>query len=159
MEIEKVKGEFSVCKVEDYSQVNLQSEYCFVGKTDAENSLVCLSEQKPSNITECEDGWKALRIKGVIEFDTVGVLSRISSLLAEKGIAIFVVSTFNTDYIFVKKEQDSSAVQALVNAGFRILTGDPYGDYFLNRTLSDIMEEYGEQRDEWKSVNGDDWSV
>ena len=153
MEIEKLRAEFSVCKVEDYSQVNLQSEYCFIGKTDKENSLVCLTEQKPSNVTECEDGWKALRIKEKMDFTATGVLSGLSALLAQQGVSIFVVSTFDTDYIFVKKEQESTAVQTLVNAGHRILTGDPYGDYFLNRTLSDIMEEYGEQRDEWVSIH------
>lgn len=150
MEIEKIEGEFSVCKVADYSQVNLQNEYCFICKTDEENSLVCLTEQKPANTIECEDGWKALRIKGVIELTAIGVLSRISSLLAEGNIAIFVVSTFNTDYIFLKQEQESEALQILVNGGYKILTGDPYGDYFLNRSVGDIMEEYSEQHDEWK---------
>ncbi len=150
MKIEKIKGNFSVCKVKDYSQTDFQNEYCFIGKTDEENSLVCLTENKPANTTECEDGWKAFRIQGVIDFSKVGILSKLSSLLAERNIPVFVVSTFNTDYIFVNEKYESPAIQAFVNDGHRILTGDPYGDYFYNRTASDIMREYSDQNDEWK---------
>ena len=44
MQIKRIKGDFSVCKVKDFSLVNLESEYCFVGKTDEERSVVCLTE-------------------------------------------------------------------------------------------------------------------
>ena len=46
MELKKLDGSFSVCKVVDYSMVNLNSTYCFIGKTDEENSLVCLQEEE-----------------------------------------------------------------------------------------------------------------
>ena len=52
MEIKKLHANFSVCKVADYSQVNLEAEYCFIGKTDEENSLVCKMEDVPENVTE-----------------------------------------------------------------------------------------------------------
>ena len=42
MEIKKINHDFSVCKVADYSLVNLNAEYCFIGKTDEEKSLVCI---------------------------------------------------------------------------------------------------------------------
>ena len=59
MELKKLDGSFSVCKVVDYSMVNLNSTYCFIGKTDEENSLVCLQEEVPENTIEREDHWKA----------------------------------------------------------------------------------------------------
>ena len=62
MEIKKIEEPFSVCKVKDYSKVNLQDTFTFVAKTDEELSLVCLTQSVPDNTTEREDGWKALRI-------------------------------------------------------------------------------------------------
>lgn len=56
MELKKINKDFSVCKVEDYSQVHWESEYLFIEKTDEENSLVCLTEEVPSNTTAREDG-------------------------------------------------------------------------------------------------------
>ena len=68
MEIKKIDLDFSVCKVEDFSQVNFDDEFIFVGKTDEELSLVCNSEFVPKNILECETGWKCFRIQGVLDF-------------------------------------------------------------------------------------------
>lgn len=62
MELKKIDHDFSVCKVEDYSYVNLDAEYTFVGKTDEERSLVCITRDLPPNVIEREDGWKALDV-------------------------------------------------------------------------------------------------
>lgn len=121
MEIKKIDYEFTVCKVRDYTMVNLEDEYCFIGKTDDENSLVCRTEKVPDNVVEQESGWKAFRIRGVLDFSLIGVLSKISALLAGNNIGIFVVSTYNTDYIFVKKEKISEALQVLADNGYRIV--------------------------------------
>lgn len=149
MIIKKLQGDFTVCKVVDYTLVNLESEFCFIGKTDEEKSLVCLTKDVPLNTTEREDGWRAFRIEGVLDFSLVGILANISNVLAKANIQILAISTFNTDYILVKKEKEMDALSKLAQAGYRIATGDPYGDYFLNRSASDIMREYGEQQDEW----------
>ena len=100
MELKVIAHDFSVCKVKDYSQVDLSKEYCFTGKTDEEKSFVCITKNVPDNVIEREDGWKAFRIQGVLDFSLIGILSKISTLLGENGIGIFAVSTFNTDYIF-----------------------------------------------------------
>ena len=121
MEIKKIDRDFTVCKVADYSLVNLDTEFCFVGKTDEEKSLVCLTSDVPQNVTEREDGWKAFRIEGILEFSLTGILSRISEILAENQIGIFVVSTFNTDYILTKKENYQKAAAVLGNAGYVII--------------------------------------
>jgi len=113
MKIEKIDEEFSICKVEDYSQIDLKSKYCFIGKTEEENSLVCPVEKVPGNITVRDDGWKAFRIQGVLDFSLVGVLSKITTILAENNIGIFAVSTYNTDYILTKKENFHKALELL----------------------------------------------
>ena len=100
MELKKLDGSFSVCKVVDYSMVNLNSTYCFI---------------------EREDHWKAFRIQGILDFSLIGILSEISTLLAKKSIGIFAISTYNTDYILMKEEQFENAVRILAEAGYRIL--------------------------------------
>lgn len=122
MEIKKIDCDFSVCKVKDYSLVKLDSEYCFIGKTDEEKSLVCVTEEVPANTTEREDGWKAFRIQGVLDFSLIGILSKISGILAENKIGIFAISTFNTDYVLMKEENYQKALNALGSAGYKIVS-------------------------------------
>ena len=105
MEIKKMNYDFSICKVENFSHVNLDSDYCFIGKTDEEKSLVCITADVPANVIEQDDGWKAFRIQGVLNFSLIGILSKISRILADNNIGIFVVSTYNTDYVLTKKEK------------------------------------------------------
>ena len=121
MEIKKIPYDFSVCKVRDYTHARLDAEYCFIGKTDEENSLVCLTSEVPSDTLERDDGWRAFRICGVLDFSLIGILSKISALLAENKIGIFAISTFNTDYILTKKENYNKALEVLKNAGYKIL--------------------------------------
>ncbi len=121
MEIKRIDGSFSICKVTDLSLVDLSSPFCFAGKTDEENSLVCIKEDVPPNTTERDDGWTAFRIQGVLDLSLVGVLSRASSLLAENGIAIFAISTYNTDYILTKAEDADRAAELFSAAGYQLV--------------------------------------
>lgn len=121
MQIKVLDCDFSVCKVQDYSKVNFKGEYFFLGKTDEENSLVCTTEDVPSNTIEHDDNWKAFRIAGVLDFSLIGILSEISALLAQNSIGIFAVSTYNTDYIFTKKENFQKALNVLKNSGYEIV--------------------------------------
>ncbi len=120
MKIKKLKFNFSVCKVKDFSQVNLNSEFCFIGKTDEENSLVCITDAVPENVAERDDGWSAFRIEGILDFSLIGILSKISSLLADNNIGIFAVSTYNTDYILTKRENVNQALEVLSGAGYEV---------------------------------------
>ena len=120
MEIKRMDYNFSVCKVADYSHIKLDSEYSFIGKTDEEKSLVCITEDVPSNVTEREDGWMAFRIQGVLDFSMIGILSEISGILAENKIGIFVISTYNTDYVLTKKENYQRVLDVLNRAGYKI---------------------------------------
>ena len=121
MKLKKLNFDFSICKVEDYRKINFDSEYFFLGKTDEENSLVCITKDIPPNAIEHDDNWKGLKIQGVLDFSLIGILSKISALLADNAIGIFVVSTYNTDYIFTKKENFQKAIQVLTNAGYEIV--------------------------------------
>ena len=76
MEIKKIHQDFTVCQVKNYSLVNLESAYCFIEKTDEENSLVCITSEVPSNVIQRDDGWKAFRIQGVLDFSLIGILAK-----------------------------------------------------------------------------------
>lgn len=121
MEIKKINHDFSVCKVKDYSLVNLDAQYCFIEKTDEENSLVCMTENVPSNTVERDDGWRAFRIQGILDFSLIGILAKIAGILAENQISIFAVSTYNTDYVFIKKENYEKTLGVLAHEGYTIV--------------------------------------
>lgn len=121
MEIKRMNHVFSVCKVEDFSLVDWNAEFCFMGKTDEEKSLVCPTSTVPPNTTEREDGWKAFRIQGTLDFSLIGILSEISGILAENKIGIFAISTFNTDYVLTKEENYEKAIEALRKAGYKMV--------------------------------------
>lgn len=121
MEIKKIDHNFSVCQVEDYSLVNLNSEYGFIGKTDEEKSLVCITDEVPANVIQRDDGWKAFRIQGVLDFSLIGILAKIAAALADNGISIFAVSTYNTDYVLMKRENYQKALDVLKALGYMII--------------------------------------
>ena len=121
MELKKIDHNFSVCQVEDYSLVNLNSEYSFIGKTDEEKSLVCITDEVPANVIQRDDGWKAFRIQGVLDFSLIGILAKIAAALADNGISIFAVSTYNTDYVLMKKENYQKALDVLKALGYMII--------------------------------------
>lgn len=120
MELKKLPYDLTVCKVESMADIDLGNDFFFVGKTDEELSLVCLSSKTPARTLEQEDGWRAFRIQGVLDFSLIGILSKVSGVLAESEIGIFVVSTYNTDYILVKAEDFDKSASALEAAGFSI---------------------------------------
>lgn len=120
MIIQPINGDFSICKVADYTKVSLDTPYCFIATTDEEKSLVCPTEMVPANAVQREDSWRAFRIGGVLDFSLIGILADISRVLAEKKIGIFVVSTFNTDYVLTKEENLHRSLDALKDAGYTI---------------------------------------
>lgn len=111
--IETLTDTFSICKVKDYSGIDLSQPFCFTAHTDEENSLLCPAEQVPENTTDRNDGWRGFRIRGQPDFSLIGILSGILKILAENEISVFAVSTFNTDYIFVRQEDFQKAIQVL----------------------------------------------
>lgn len=121
MELKRLEHDFTVCKIKDLSEVDVSDEFYFIGKTDEELSLVCLTEHTPKNTIAREDGWRAFRLCGTFDFSLIGILSRLSSILAENHIAIFAVSTYHTDYILVKKENYPLALAVLEKSGYRII--------------------------------------
>ena len=120
MRLEVVEGEFTVSKVSGMHEVNLAAPWLFIGRTDAETSVVCLSAHAPVHCLAREDGWRAFRVAGQMDFGLTGVLASLATVLAQASVSIFALSTFDTDYILVKKENLSKALEALASAGHEV---------------------------------------
>ena len=120
MVLDRLPYVFTVCKLRSAEDIVTDKEFYFTGITDEEISLVCKTCDVPSVTESRDDGWKGFRIAGVLDFSLIGILSEISSVLAGNKIGIFAVSTYNTDYIFIKEENFERAMTALKEAGYEI---------------------------------------
>ena len=121
MQLELLQDRFCVCKIDSVSQVNTQSDFFFLAKTDSETSLVCKEVDAPKERAVIDKVWRGFRIVGTLDFSLVGILADISSVLAKAGAPIFAVSTYDTDYILVKEEYLDNALIALKDGGYSIM--------------------------------------
>lgn len=121
MVLKRLPDSLTVCKLADTAEIDLQRPFYFLGKTDEELSLVCCTADTPARTTARSDGWRGLRIEGTLDFSMIGILSKLSAVLAAAGIGIFAVSTYNTDYILVQAPQFDRAAQALTDAGYTVI--------------------------------------
>jgi hypothetical protein len=90
----------------------LASDFVSITKTADELSIVADIACVPRGV-DMDAGWRMLKIDSVLDFSLVGIIAGISSYLAEASISIFVISTYNTDYILIKKENLDKAVHIL----------------------------------------------
>lgn len=120
MQLKILKESLTVCKVRTIEEIDLSGGIYFIGKTDEELSLVCETSRTPTATLARDDGWRGFRIEGVLDFSLIGILSKLSGILAENKIGIFAVSTYNTDYILVKEQNFEKAIAALKEKGYRV---------------------------------------
>ena len=121
MELKIIEYNLTVCKVADVSAIDMTTDFYFIGKTDEELSLVCKTDDTPTETIERDDGWRGFRIQGVLDFSLIGILAKLSGILAENKIGIFAVSTYNTDYILVKEENFERALTVLASEGYTVV--------------------------------------
>ena len=100
--------------------INKDSFYS-ITRTDDEFSIVCLQDSVPLDI-KIEKDWKILKIVGVLDFSLIGILASISTLLAANKISIFVISTYDTDYILVKNDKIEATIKILGENNYEIIT-------------------------------------
>lgn len=115
-------GELAVCRLPAGAptpRVPDTAELFAVTRTRDELSVVCPVADAPDDAT-VERGWRALAIVGPLEFALTGVLAGIARPLAEAGLSIFAVSTYDTDYVLVRADALDPAVEALHGAGYEI---------------------------------------
>jgi len=94
-----------------------QGQFCSITKTDEELSIVC-SSLVHLDSESSETDWSCIKVLGPLDFSLTGILADISAVLAKAEISIFVISTFDTDYILVKSEKLQATKKALQQAGY-----------------------------------------
>lgn len=97
----------------------MEAGFCTVTRTAEELSVVCPEERIPDSIG-CDRGWRALKIEGPLDLSDIGIVLSLAEPLAANGIAIFVVSTYETDYTLVRESQLEAALKALGEQGHTI---------------------------------------
>ena len=97
--------------------------FCSVTRTAEELSVICATAEVPavSALVAREDGWRALRLVGPFAFTEVGVLLRVAAPLADAGVGILPVATFDTDYVLVPEARLPDALAALRAAGHAVV--------------------------------------
>ncbi|HEY9636576.1 MAG TPA: ACT domain-containing protein [Coleofasciculaceae cyanobacterium] len=90
-----------------------------ISRTADELSIVCPEHCVPSDVT-CERGWSALKFDGSFDFALTGILVAVAVPLAEAGVSIFAVSTYDTDYVLVKESQLDLAISVLSKQGHHV---------------------------------------
>ena len=122
LRIRLLQGTYAVCQIKDTENIlNCFDEKDFfsITKTEDEISVVMLQDKISSEI-KAEKDWRILKVEGTLDFSLIGILAKISGILAKNSISIFVISTFNTDYILVKEEKIEKAMTVLSKEGYEI---------------------------------------
>ena len=114
---------FGICRLGAAASVPewaYQSSFFSVTRTPHELSVVCAEDCIPEDLL-FDQGWKCLEVQGPLDLSATGILSSLSLTLTHAGISIFVVSTYDTDYLLVKEKNLATAIQALATAGHLVL--------------------------------------
>jgi hypothetical protein len=115
MLLELLKKEYVVYKFDKKHSIEkniFENDFVAIIKTKDEISIVAVSGSL-EDYEKIESGWKILKIVGMLDFSLIGIISKISTILANENIGIFVMSTYNTDYIMIKDENIEKAIKVL----------------------------------------------
>ncbi|GMQ64866.1 ACT domain-containing protein [Vallitalea maricola] len=118
-----LKEKYGVCRLDKTDEIPnwaKKSDFFSITKTLDELSIVCSQNSIPKNI-KCEKDWRMLKIEGTLDFSLIGILATISTVLAQKEISIFALSTYDTDYILIKDNNIDNAIEALINENYKII--------------------------------------
>jgi len=121
MKLKKIDNILAIYKIKDIKSLDLDQDFLFIAKTDEEISVVCDKDYKIDNFTEESKYWRALRVDECLDFNLIGIIKNISTVLANNNIPIFAISTFNTDYILVKEENFNKTINVLLKNNYEII--------------------------------------
>ncbi len=113
---------FAICRLDRDTPIPvwaLTGHFFSITRSPDELSIVCPQTNVPAG-TICEENWRCLKVEGPLDFSLTGILASLVTPLAEAGISIFALSTYETDYLMVKQESMERAIQALREAGHHV---------------------------------------
>ncbi len=120
--LQLLPGGYAVCRLDRSEATPRWAEggpFVSVTRTDAEQSIVCPQEAVPSGVV-AEKGWRCLRVKGPLGFGMTGILASLAGPLASSGVSIFVLSTYDTDYLLLQERDLERGLHALERAGHAV---------------------------------------
>ena len=119
--LEVLAGNYVICRLEPGESVPewAGGEFVSVTHTQDELSIVCRNQDVPDDVQR-ETGWRCLRVAGKLDFSLVGVIAKITAILADTEVSTFVISTFDTDYLLVRELDLDRSIAALKEAGYSI---------------------------------------
>lgn len=123
MQLEILDDKLKVIKLkanETVPEIIFKQEFYSITKTNEELSIV-INEDIDIQSDIIEYNWRAIRIIGTLDFALIGILSKISTILAQAKIPIFAISTYNTDYILVKSDKLEKAIEVLEQNNYEII--------------------------------------
>lgn len=121
MILEKIVGNFCICKLNKINNELLNNQYTFVSRTDNELSVICQKKDMPENVVIAEDGWKCFRIAEDAAFEKYGMIAFLTKIIAEQKTGVLVVATYNTDYLLIKDDKFIDVCNALQGQGCQFL--------------------------------------
>ncbi len=122
--LQVLDGQFAVHRLPAGSEIPGQvweSDFFTVSRTDEELSIVCRAEI-PVSAEKSVDGWSCFKVLGPLDFSLTGVLAGLAACLADAGVSLFAISTYDTDYILVKFDRLEAARRALEASGYSIVS-------------------------------------
>jgi hypothetical protein len=123
LKFRQLPGTYAICRlpsdasIPEFSPATL---FTSITRSADELSIVCPADQAPQN-AKCEGPWTCFKLEGPFPFSLTGVLASFIDPLAEKGVSIFAISTFDTDYVLVKEEHAGTAREILQAAGHKFM--------------------------------------
>ena len=121
--LELLPDTLAICRLEADAPVpgwvNDSGGFVTVSRTTEELSITALQRVVPHEL-RCERDYRAFRVRGPLPLDLIGILATIANPLADAGLGIFAISTFDTDYVLVKSRDLAVAVAALEAAGHQV---------------------------------------
>jgi hypothetical protein len=126
-QLEEIPGRYAICTLAADAPIPTWADgpgFVSISRTPDELSVVCSADRVPEAVV-CDAGWACLQVQGPFSFDTIGVLAALSAALAQDGISLFAVSTYQTDYLLVKQERFADAAAALRRAGHEVTRSLP----------------------------------
>ncbi|MDP6779691.1 MAG: ACT domain-containing protein [Candidatus Latescibacteria bacterium] len=113
---------YAICRLDGGSPVPewaKSASFVSVTRTPEELSIVCPQDGVPVVVT-CDGDWRCLRVEGTLDLSLVGILASLAGALADAGVSVFAVSTYDTDYLLVRARDLAAAEAALREAGHTV---------------------------------------
>lgn len=120
-----LKDILAICRLNSNSSVPkwaLKGNFYSITHTADELSIVCLQDNIKNNVEKIDKDWRAFKVKGPLDFSLVGIMAHLSGILASGGVSLFVISTYDTDYILVKEKNLKTSIALFLEAGHDVIT-------------------------------------